>query len=825
VVGLVLVSHSAKLAEGAAELAREMAGPDVPIEPAGGLDEDTLGTDATRVLAAIERAERGDGVLVLMDLGSAVLSAELALDLLDEERRARVRLTSAPLVEGAVAAGVAARIGSPLETVAEEARNGLQGKAAHLDDADVAAAPPAEAPEGGLELSLTLRNPLGLHARPAARVVETVARFDADVSVTNSTTGRGPASARSVNALATLGARQGHELLVRASGPRAGEALAALEELAADDFGDTAEVAPPTRADRAPAPEGALAGLPGAPGIAVGPARHLGREPLAAPTTPATDSKAEWRRLEEALENVRSEIRDTRASVAVRAGEYSARIFDAHVLFLDDEALLEPARRAILEEGRNAADAWSSAAEALAADYEALDDAYQRERAADVRAVARQVVQELTGAPADRPKLEGAGIVVAADLTPADTAALDPVLVRAVATARGGPTSHSVILARALGLPAVVGVGPLLLEVPEGAELLVDGAAGAVWVEPDPDVVARAREQAEAEERARRTATAASHEPAVTRDGHRVEVFANAGSRDDARAAVEHGAEGIGLLRTEFVFLGRDTLPDEDEQVAAYGAVAEALEGRPLVVRTLDVGADKPLPFLPRPQEANPFLGVRGIRLTLAEPELFATQLRAILRVAAEHPIKVMFPMVATLDELWRAREALSNARAALAAAGVAADDPLEVGVMVEVPAVAIQAEAFAAEADFLSVGTNDLAQYTLAAERGNADLAALGDALEPAVLRLIELCGRAVEERGGWLGVCGELASDPAAAPVLVGLGVTELSASPPAVPAVKQAVRSIDSASARALAAEALRQESAAAVRRLLASVKLPS
>jgi phosphocarrier protein FPr len=823
VVGLVLVSHSAKLAEGAAELAREMGGPDVPIEPAGGLDAagEALGTDAARVLAAIEQADHGDGVLVLMDLGSAVLSAELAVDLLDEDRRGGVRLTAAPLVEGAVAAAVAARIGSPLAAVETEARGGLQSKAAHLGE-DAAGAGAAEAvPEGGLELRLVLANPLGLHARPAARFVETVGRFDADVSVRNLTTGRGPASGRSVNAVATLGARRGHELLVHAAGKEATQVLAALRQLAAENFGDLAE-APASPAKRAAAPDGALAGLPGAPGIALGPARHLRHAPLVVPAELAADPNAEWRRLDDALARVRDEVLAARSSVAARAGEYSAGIFDAHLLFLEDEALLGPTRAAIFDQGRNAADAWNGASEALAGEYAGLEDAYQRERAEDVRAVSRRVVAELTGTSVETAAVDGPGIVLAPDLTPADTAGLDAALVRGIATARGGPTAHSVILARSLGLPAVVGLGEELLEVPEGTEVLLDGEAGAVWVDPDAEIVAAASGRARARDAMAAAARAAAGEPAVTRDGHRIEVFANVGSREDAVVAVDNGAEGVGLLRTEFVFLGRAELPDEDEQVDAYRTIAERLGGLPLIVRTLDVGADKPLPFLPRPEEANPFLGVRGIRLTLAEPELLTTQLKAVLRVAADHPVKVMFPMVATLGELRRAKEMLTAARDELVATGTPSGDP-EIGVMVEVPAVALNAEAFAKETDFLSIGTNDLAQYTLAAERGNADLAELTDALQPAVLRLIASCGQAVEKRGTWLGVCGELASEPVAAPILVGLGVTELSVSPPAVPAVKQAVRAIHTASARSLAAEALGMESAEDVRKLLASVKL--
>src|SRR6266536_1452180 len=540
-VGIVIVSHSETLAAGVRELAAEMAGPDVKLELAGGLaDEGALGTDAVRVMEAIGRADSGDGVLVLMDLGSAVLSAETALDFLTPEQRESVLLCEAPLVEGAVAAAVAARLGEPLAEVAKEARGGLQGKTAQLGAGEPAATAGVPAPlEEGLTLRLDIRNPLGLHARPAARFVQTAAVFDANVQVMNLTSGRGPASGRSLNGLATLGVRQGHEILVSAHGPQAAAALDALAELAGRDFDE--ELAPaaapaptvfPTPSPAAP-PDGeaALGGLPGAPGIASGPARHLRSAALEIPTGSSGDPEAEWEALEQALVLVRAEIVAVRESVAAGAGQYSAAIFDAHLLFLDDDALLGPARRAIFEEGLNAAQAWHAAAEAVAADYRSLDDDYLQARAEDLTGVARQVVAALTG-DAAAPALVAPAIVVAADLTPADTAALDRELALGIATAAGSPTSHSAILARSLGIPAAVGLGEALLAVPEGTVLLLDGDAGVVYVEPAEEIVKEYERRAAAREQATRSARAAAAEPAVTRDGHRIEVVANIGSPD-----------------------------------------------------------------------------------------------------------------------------------------------------------------------------------------------------------------------------------------------------------------------------------------------------
>jgi phosphoenolpyruvate-protein phosphotransferase/dihydroxyacetone kinase phosphotransfer subunit len=819
VVGIVIVSHSAALAESVVELARGMGGPDVAVEVAGGVDapEPALGTDAMRVLAAIERADSGDGVLVLMDLGSAVLSAEMALDLLPPELRDRVVLSDAPLVEGAVAAAVTARAGAALAQVAEEARTGLEPKSSHLGAASptlqqlVAKSPP---PTDALELRLEVANRLGLHARPAARFVQTASGFDADITVSNLTTDRGPASARSLNALATLGVRQGHEILVRANGPDAAPALAALEALAERNFDESEDEAPkaaPSVAKAARAPAGALPGLPAAPGIALGPVRHLHPDELQLPTHAAHDPEQEWGVLEAALQRVRNDLEATRARVALRAGHYEASIFDAHLLFLEDEELLGKARLEI-RRGRNAAQAWNAAVTEARAAWEGLDDEYLRARAEDVAAVGRQVLERLLGrAPAAAPSAPG--IIVAPDLTPAQTASLEPSVVQGIATAFGGPTSHSAILARSLGLPAVVGLGVNLLALPEGTTLALDGEAGIAYPNPPADVSAEYEERAAARATLLRESRAAAQGPATTRDGTTIEVAANVGAPTDVAAALAAGADGVGLLRTEFLFLDRGAMPDEDEQYEAYLGIARALEGRPLVLRTLDVGADKPLPYVEQQHEANPFLGQRGLRLGLARPDVLEVQLRAALRVAAEHPVRIMFPMVATIEEYREAVGLLETVRG-----GDSYLPRPQVGVMVEVPSAALAAEAFACEVDFFSIGTNDLTQYTLAAERGNERVAAIADPLHPAVLRLIKLVAEAGRTHGAWVGVCGEVGGDPLATPVLLGLGVTELSVAPPLVPGVKEAVRAVDLDAARDLAGEAVGLESAGAVRDLL-------
>ena len=827
-VGLVIVSHSARLAEGVVELAREMGGDEVPIEAAGGLDdpEGAMGTDAMRVMAAIERAgAAGDGALVLMDLGSAVLSAETALDLLPDDQRERVLLCEAPLVEGAVAAAAAARAGGSLAEVAEEARLGLAGKQAHLGGADAAVTAPEASGDPGdwLSVTATVGGAHGLHARPAAAVVRTVAGLDAEVRLENMTTGRGPAGGRSLTALSTLGALRGHEVRILARGADAPAALEAVAAIVSERQGGGGPPAPPvpeapapTATAPPPAPGDELRGAPASPGRAAGPARPARRSAPPVPEEPGGPPGEERAALRAALAAVGVELRAARDAGAGRAGAETAEILDAQAMFLDDEDLVGAAEGAIAG-GRSAAAAWDGTVRSAAEGYEGLDDEYLRARAGDLLEVGRRVVNRLAGAGPSGPAEPG--ILVAGELGAAEAATLDPAIVVGIATAGGGPTSHASIIARTLGVPAVAGLGPGVLEIGDGVQLLLDGDAGLLVVDPGAETAERFAASRREDERREAAARERAHEPAVTRDGRHVEVAANIGGPDDAAEAVARGADGVGLLRTEFLFLDRSTAPDEEEQLRAYGEIGALMEGRRTVLRTLDAGADKPLAFARLAPEENPFLGVRGVRLSLARPELLVTQLRAVLRAAAVSPLSVMFPMVSEVGELRAAVALLERARASLADDGLPAG-PVELGVMIEVPAAALRAGTLAAEVDFLSIGTNDLVQYTMAAERGNGDVARLSDPLHPAVLQLIGGVVTAARPHACRVAVCGEAASDRQAVPLLVGLGVDELSVGPRRVPLVKAWVRELDVAAAGELALRALEREDAAAVRALVAA-----
>jgi phosphocarrier protein FPr len=827
-VGLVLVSHSAQLAEGAADLARAMAGEEVRIVAAGGMapPETALGTDAVRVAAAIEEAWSERGVLVLMDLGSALLSAEMALELLPEEHRKRVLLSAAPLVEGAVAAAVTSRLGEPIERVASEATSSLDAKRAQVGGPSEASAAPADEPGPvlpGVETRIAVDIPLGLHARPAARLIRATAGLNAQVLAGNATTGSAMVTARSLNALAGLQVREGHELLVKASGPDAQKAIDALQALAARRFDEPAVTrdgppatapAPPTARPLPPALpptglEGELRGVPASAGIAIGTLQFLEEADLTVSDAEAGDPAEELQALELAVTAARRDLEQLRDQTRTRSGSYEAEIVDADLLFLEDPELLEPTRAAITERRLTAARAWSEVSLRLGESWDRLEDPTMRLRAADLAGVSRRVLHRLLGRPA--PVLRRRGILVARDLAPTDTAALDPARVMGIATAGGGPTSHSAILARALGIPAVVGLGDALLAMAPGQSALLDGGRGTLILDPPAELVRRARAQAREEQRRAARAAAAAHQPAVTRDGVVIEVAANIGGAEEASRAVEAGADGVGLLRTEFLFMEAESLPGEEAQERIYSEIATRLEGRPLTIRTLDVGADKPLPYLRSVHEDNPALGLRGIRLGLAQPEVLIAQLRAVVATARRSPVRVMFPMVSSAGEV-------DAARALLTEAAGAEPVSLEVGVMVEIPSAALSAARLAERVDFFSLGTNDLSQYTLAADRGNAEVAALADAFHPATLRLIAATVRAARARGRWVGVCGELAGQIEAVPLLIGLGVRELSVAVPAVARIKEAVCAADSGACVRLARRALRLADGSAVRGLI-------
>ena len=673
-------------------------------------------------------------------------------------------------------------------------------------------APEADAPGvSGTERRVVTPLIHGIHARPAARIAALAKTFEAEVTV--SAFNR-RSSARSPVGIMALAVRHGDPLTLSASGPDAEIAVQALAELIESGMGEGA----PARAEAAvpaPAPQpkarpltsvrGTLRGVTAAPGVAIGKAVRLIRRRIEVPVD-GRGSPVEHGALADALEAVRLRLQAVADGDATRGA-----IAGAHLAFLDDPELLAAAQREI-NQGRSAGHAWRTAVGGFVEALAALGDRRMAERIDDLEDLERQVLAVLTGEEERAPELPQGAVIIAEDIAPSQVMALDPGRVGGLCVARGGPTSHVAILAASMNLPCLVALGDDLLAVMDGAAVILDADAGTLKVSPDAAALEAAQMDLAARHQRRLAALAGAGEDCRLADGARIEVFANLGAADEARDAVANGAEGCGLLRTEFLFLDRQTAPDEDEQAARYQAVADGLEGRPLIVRTLDAGGDKPMPYLAIPAEENPALGLRGVRVGLWRPHVLKTQLRAILRVQPSGQCRIMVPMVSSPDELAAVRRMLEEAVRELKI-----DAPVQLGVMIETPAAAVTADLIARDADFFSIGTNDLTQYVLARDRGNPAVAADLDGLHPAVLRLIKTTCEAGAANGRWTGVCGGLAGDMAAAPILVGLGVTELSAAPAILPELKALLRGLTMDSCRDLAARALALTSVHEVRAL--------
>jgi len=559
-----------------------------------------------------------------------------------------------------------------------------------------------------------------------------------------------------------------------------------------------------------------LKGIPASNGIASGPAYIFHHTEVGVKRETISDPSAELARLEIARNTARDQLKALKKKTETEASAEEAAIFEAHMMFLDDPSLLEIVADAVQTQHLNVEAAWFDGIETFAQQMEMMGDEYLSARAADIRDVGKRVLRILGGKDdTDLSGLAAPSIILAQDLTPSDTARLDKRYVLGFATAEGGPTSHTAILAKALGLPAVVGCGSALMEIAAGTEILIHGSQGELVASPDEATKKRYEQLTGEASRVAELELKASHDHAITKDGRQVEIVANVGSPTDAVSALKYGAEGIGLLRTEFLYLERATAPSEEEQLEAYNAVLNVMGERPVVVRTLDVGGDKQLDYLDLGKEANPFLGWRAIRMCLDRPDFFKTQLRALLRASPGHDLRIMFPMIATLDEVRRSKALLAEARQEVLAAGHPVADKIQVGIMVEIPAAAQMADLFAKEVDFFSVGTNDLTQYTMAAERTSEKMAYLADPCHPAVVRQIK---RVIEEghkAGIWIGVCGEMAGDPEAAPILLGLGLDEFSLAAPGIPHLKAVLREWSYRDAQKIAAEVINLENGQAVR----------
>jgi multiphosphoryl transfer protein len=643
----------------------------------------------------------------------------------------------------------------------------------------------------------------GLHVRPAALIAAALRPFGAQVTIVAH--GRN-ANARSTVAMMALGVRCGETIEARAVGPDAHAALEALGALLAAEIpaAGRPEVPPPSSARARPQRiEGVIASRGVAVGVAVG-----WSEPELVVSERGASEPSETAALRNAVAFVRHHLGE-RASAA--EGQ-AAELLRAHCELVDDPELAERASH-WLRRGFSAAYSWREATRSMMETLESLEDERMRERAVDLRDLESQVIRVLAGElPAIGRTLPWNAIVLADDLMPSQLLGLDAARVAGLVLARGGATSHVAIIAAANAIATLVAAGPGILEIAEGTPLVLDAEHG--WIDIDPPAAELAAATRAAVQRAEERAAdlAVARHPSATVDGVRIVVNANVGSLDEARAAVRNGAEGCGLLRTEFLFLERREAPGEDEQAAEYQRIVTALEGRPTTIRTLDAGGDKPIAYLPMPREENPALGLRGVRASLRHPGLLKTQLRAMLRVEPPGLCRIMLPMVNDLEDLRAVRSLAAECARELGRPTLPA-----IGVMVETPAAALLSGQLASEADFLSIGTNDLSQYTLAIDRGHPELAERLDALHPAVLRMIALVAQAGRAAGKSVSVCGAMGSDVDALPILIGLGVHEISATPAMVPRLKRTVRLLDAAQCRELALRALEQHGAAAVREL--------
>ncbi|UEP21054.1 phosphoenolpyruvate--protein phosphotransferase [Burkholderia ambifaria] len=754
----------------------------------------------------------GQGFTAHVEAGARVAAGDLLIEFdQDAVARSAHSLVSVIAIANSDAFEVVERA-SGFATAGETPLLTLRGKG----EAAAQAAQAGAAAMQEVRRELVLTQPGGLHARPAARARESVRGIDATVDVQFD--GR-KASITSVVGLLGLGAGEGATIELIGRGAHAQQAVEAVErELLREAHGEVEEK--PARL-RSPAPQmvvrntgasldpNTLAGVCAAPGIAVGTLVRLDDADIVPPEQASGTPASESRRLDQALKAVDAELDETVRNASARGAVGEAGIFAVHRVLLEDPTLVDAARDQI-SLGKSAGFAWRATIRAQIDTLSKLDDALLAERAADLRDIEKRVLRALGHTSGATRALPDEAVLAAEEFTPSDLSSLDRQRVTALVMARGGATSHAAIIARQLGIPALVAVGDALYAIPDGTQVVVDASAGRLEHAPTALDVERARHERQRLDGVREANRQMAGAAAATIDGRAIEVAANIATLDDAHTAVDNGADAIGLLRTELMFIHRQSAPSAVEHQQSYQSIVDALQGRTAIIRTLDVGADKEVDYLTLPPEPNPALGLRGIRLAQVRPDLLDDQLQGLLAVRPFGAVRILLPMVTDAGELVRLRKRIDEfARAQ------GRTEPIEVGVMIEVPSAALLADQLAQHADFLSIGTNDLTQYTLAMDRCQADLAAQSDGLHPAVLRLIDIAVRGAAKHGKWVGVCGALGGDPLAVPILVGLGVTELSVDPVSVPGIKARVRRLDYQLCRQRAQDLLALDSAQAVR----------
>lgn len=807
-----------------AVFAQRLLGDGVAIDPTDGIlhapcDGEVISVAAARHAIALRAANgaeillhvgidtvalNGEGFEVVVAAGARVRQGDalLSFDLDTLAQRAKSLITPIVITNGDRFSVLNARVGQGVDVGDPllELHPVASGAKAQTD----------QTAQRDVSERVTIGHEHGIHARPAALIANIAKTAAAEISVALRDR---KANAKSAVALMSLGVQRGDEITLSASGPDATKVVAELRKLVLSLDEKTASA----HAVKAPAPvsatssqtqSGRLRGVIASRGLAVGRA-----VPLKSAEVQVAEAGKGIAHESAEFERARAEVRARLEQIAASAHGTAREVIAAHLEFLDDWELVAAARRAIAR-GKSAGFAWRRAVRESADTLRALGDPRMSERVDDLLDLESQVLLTLHGEePVVIRNLPERAILIAEDLKPSQLVSLDAARLAGICLAAGGPTSHVAILAAAMGVPALVALGPSVLDIAEGAWLVLDAEQGNLATAPDQTALAAAEQTLTARQQRKQVERAAAHADCRTADGIRIEVFANLGSLAEAQVAVAHGAEGCGLLRTEFLFLERDAPPDEDEQLRQYQGIATALDGRPLVIRTLDIGGDKPIPYLPLPAEPNPALGLRGVRTSLWRPDLLRVQLRAILRVQPAGQCRVLLPMITDTAEIRAVRRMIDEVRRELRCTG-----SIAVGAMIETPAAALLAERVANEVEFLSIGTNDLTQYTLAMDRGHSELAHRIDGLHPAVLRLIQTTVAAAEKQSRFVAVCGGLASEPAAVPVLLGLGVHELSVVPTLIPQLKSLIRTLTLDACRSLAQRAVALDTAEAVRALV-------
>lgn len=805
-VGIVIVSHSEALAESLKNLASQVSKNMVKIAAAGGVDDpnDPVGTDAMKILTAIQEVYSPDGVIVFMDLGSAILSAETALDFIEDSWKPNIFLSSAPLVEGVISSTVQAAAGISVRHILGEAELALQPKQSQLghskpNEQDVADVKDQERFNVILE-GYKLRNTMGLHARPAARIVTTCAIYDAEARIRNVSKSGPFVNAKSMNSLITLNAVQGDEVEIETSGPDSMQLQSKLGKMFSTNFGES--TAPLVRKSFIHLEEqtearkkGFIQGISVAPGYAIGAVKHYDLELPTIPKEIISDVKSELKKLEDALGRAKDEVVDIIESGTSTISAEDAAIFEAQILLIQDPELLQIVKNKITDQQLSASYAWRITLDEFIEFYEAATSGSQLStRVADLIDVGLRVLEKITGETYNKLEVHEPVILITEELHPSDVASIDTNNILAICTTKGSENSHSAILARSLGIPSIFGMGKLIRELPEGDVIAVDGELGILYTSPESTFLAEMEKKRVDWLEFKVQASKKRLEPAVTKDGTHLDVMANVGSLADVYQALEQGAEGIGLFRSEFIFMSTGNYPSEEDQFNVYNRAASLLAGKPLTIRTIDIGGDKPVPYLSIEREDNPFLGWRGIRYSLDQCELFKTQLKAILKASHKKNVSVMFPMLSTLEELLRAKKLLETCKQELVSESIPFDENIKTGVMIEVPAAVTMLDELLEHSDFISIGTNDLTQYIMAADRTNSRVAELSSHYQPAVIRTIEHIVSKATKAGKPVSMCGEMARDTRLTSLLAGFGLRSFSMSSNGIPEFKWRARKID-------------------------------